>query len=467
MDPGVKRDAALHLDAAARWESWNWAALALASLALAGLFALLLALSRAPLVQDIVPWPLEFFRKALVIHVVFAFVVWFLSVFAALCHLAVVQASGGQPRLNRLGGLALACCAVAFLLLLAPGLMDRGQPTLNNYVPVIIDPLYYAGLAVLASGLGLAVVRLLVNLNLAAFRQPLVAGMTAGGLLFAIALLCVLLAWHALNGRTPDHAFNEDLFWGAGHVLQFLNSVLLVTAWQVLATDSLGRPALRPGLFAATVGMLALAGAMAPIFYVLFPAFSADQRDAFTGLQYLLAPPTLTIGIGIAAAIAAHRKANRRLPWGDPGFLGLILSLAVFALGGALGLFVDGADTRTPAHYHAVIVGIILALIGLFHRWFLPLIGRPMGSGRPIRVQIWLLATGQATACLGLFWAGGYGAPRKMAGAEQGLDGIAQVGGMAMNGLGGIVAVIGGLMFIWTAGRALMQKDPEPRGRKA
>lgn len=448
-------------------ESWRWTALALASLALAGLFALLLALSRAPIVQDFVPWPQEFFRKALVVHVVFAFVVWFLAAFATLCHLAAVQARGGLPRLNALGGMALACAGAAFLLLLVPALLDRGQPTLNNYVPVIIDPLFYAGLAALAVGLGLAVVRLFANLDRAALGQPLVAGAVAGGLLFAVAVLCALLAWQALDGRTPDHAFNEDLFWGAGHVLQFLNAVLLVTAWQLLTADSLGRPALRPGLFAATVGMLALAGAMAPLFYVLYPAFSADQRDAFTNLQYLLAPPTLLIGIGIAVAVAAYRKANARLPWADPGFLGLILSLAVFALGGGLGLFVDGADTRTPAHYHAVIIGIILALIGLFHRLLLPLLGRSTGSGLAIRVQIWLLGAGQATACLGLFWAGGYGAPRKLAGAEQGLDGIAQVGGMAMNGIGGVVAVIGGIMFIWTAGRALMQKGPEPRGQEA
>ena len=452
----------LDLDAGARRESWRWAAVALASLALAGLFALLLALSRAPLVQDIVPWPLEFFRKALVVHVVFAFVVWFLAVFAALCHLAAVRAAGGRPRLNSLGTLAVCCCAAAFLLLLAPGLMDRGQPTLNNYVPVIIDPLYYAGLAVLAVGLSLAVIRLFANLNATVLSDPLVAGTAAGGLLFAAAVLCGLLAWQDLAGRTLDHAFNEDLFWGAGHVLQFLNATLLVTTWQLLSAEALGRPALRPGLFAATVGMLVLAGAVAPLFYALYPAFSADQRDAFTDLQYLMAPPTLVMGAGVAAAICAYRSTAGRLPWRDPGFLALLLSLGVFGLGGGLGLFVDGADTRTPAHYHAVIIGIILALIGLFHRLYLPLLDRPTGEGRAIRAQIWLLAVGQATACIGLFWAGGFGAPRKMAGAEQGLQGIAQVGGLAMNGIGGTVAVIGGLMFIWTAGRALLQKVPEP-----
>ncbi len=460
----MTRGNAVGFDAVAQRESWRWTALALTSLALAGLFALLLALSRAPVVQDFVPWPQEFFHKALVVHVIFAFVVWFLAVFAAFCHKAAVQAANGPPRFNALGGLALACCAAAFLLLLIPALMDRGQPTLNNYIPVIIDPLFYAGLMVLATGLGLSVVRLYANLNAAAFRQPLVAGATAAGLLFVVAALCALSAWRNLSGRTVDHAFNEDLFWGAGHVLQFLNAVLLVTAWQLLSTNSLGRPALRPGLFAATVSMLALSGAMAPIFYFLYPAFSADQRDAFTDLQFLLAPPTLLMGIGISAAIAAYRKTKDRLPWDNPGFLSLILSVVVFALGGGLGLFVDGADTRTPAHYHAVIIGIILALIGLFHRLLLPQLGRPTGAGVAIRAQIWLLACGQAVACLGLFWAGGYGAQRKLTG---GLEGIAQVGGLAMNGIGGIVAVIGGAMFVWTAGRALLQKGPEPRGQEA
>jgi hypothetical protein len=54
--------------------------------------------------------------------------------------------------------------------------------------------------------------------------------------------------------------------------------------------------------------------------------------------------------------------------------------------------------------------------------------------------------------------AGGYGAPRKTAGAAQGLEDLVPIIGLWMNGVGGLIAVIGGIMFIWTIARALIKK---------
>ncbi|MDP6882797.1 MAG: hypothetical protein QF830_01555, partial [Rhodospirillales bacterium] len=176
--------------------------------------------------------------------------------------------------------------------------------------------------------------------------------------------------------------------------------------------------------------------------------------ETFTNLQYALAPPVLVAAALTAAAFAG--RAPAALPWRHPGFLCLILSIGVFAVGGVLGLFVDGADTRTPAHYHGVIAGVNLAFMGLFYVIFLPLLGRAPRWGRMIYAQIALFAGGQTVAALGLFWAGGYGAPRKTAGAEQGLEGIGPIAGMAMNGIGALFAVIGGVLFIWTVARALL-----------
>ena len=134
-----------------------------------------------------------------------------------------------------------------------------------------------------------------------------------------------------------------------------------------------------------------------------------------------------------------------------------ILAPPVFAAGGILGFFVDGADTRTPAHYHGVIAGVNLVLMGLFLAYILPLISRPPKGRRMIRLQLYLFGIGQFIACIGLFWAGGYGAARKTAGADQGLEGGAMIG-MALNGIGALIAVIGGIMFIWTVLRALLKR---------
>jgi len=52
---------------------------------------------------------------------------------------------------------------------------------------------------------------------------------------------------------------------------------------------------------------------------------------------------------------------------------------------------------------------------------------------------------------IGLLWSGGYGVQRKVAGADQALHGFAQIAGMGLMGIGGLVAVVGGLMFLWVA----------------
>ena len=438
----------------------GWAALAISSLALAGLFALLLALSRVPGIQDVFPWPLDFFHKGLVIHVVFSFVVWFLAVFGALLHLATLRLSGGTPRFDFLGRAALLLTAAAFVLLLVPSLMDRGEPSLNNYVPVIIDPLYYYGLDLLFLGIALAVLRLIANLGGGvSLRDPLILGTVSGSIIYLLAMFALLYAANQLWGQELSEGFNEDLFWGSGHILQFLNVAMMLLGWALLAGITLGGNGpsggalIGNGVYRAAAWLLLVSALPAPFFYAVFEPFSADQILAFTDLQYALAPPTILVAG--AAVLGYLRLSGQGLDKKHPGLHCLMLSIAVFGAGGFLGLFVDGADTRTPAHYHGVIAGINLVFMGLFFTLFLPLLGRAVRRGKALYAQIWMFGVGQLIASIGLFWAGGFGAPRKTAGAAQGLEDFGAIAGMAMNGIGGLIAVIGGLIFIWTVGRAL------------
>jgi hypothetical protein len=59
---------------------------------------------------------------------------------------------------------------------------------------------------------------------------------------------------------------------------------------------------------------------------------------------------------------------------------------------------------------------------------------------------------------VGLVWSGGYGVQRKVAGADQVLHGLPQVAAMGLMGLGGLLAIAGGMLFlvvvlrsIWTS----------------
>jgi len=122
-------------------------------------------------------------------------------------------------------------------------------------------------------------------------------------------------------------------------------------------------------------------------------------------------------------------------------------SIALFAAGGVIGLFIGASNVTIPAHYHGCIVGVTLALMGLVYH-LLPQLGWCAPQGRLAVAQPVLYAVGQLMHIVGLVWSGGYGVQRKVAGGEQVLRGAGEIAGMGLMGLGGLVAIVGGLLFV-------------------
>ncbi|MHA1597804.1 MAG: cbb3-type cytochrome c oxidase subunit I [Alphaproteobacteria bacterium] len=433
----------------------GWAGLAMLSLAIAGVFALLLALSRTPGVQDVFPWPLDFFQKGLVIHVVFSFVVWFLAVLGALLHLATVRlaadnGASGMAR-NPIMIAAYASCALLFI----PAFLDRGEASLNNYIPAISDPLYYAGLVLLGTAVALKVLGLLIRIpgSDGQWKRPFVLGVVTTGLIYLAAVAAFTIAFLGLGGQPLSYDFNENLFWGGGHILQYANTALLLIALYQLGRISLGRDLASCKTMAWVMVLLGLYALIGLSISLTYGPDGPRYFSAFTDMQYGLAAPTLLFAV-VAVPVV---RAARPLPWRDPAFLCLATAPLVFAVGGFLGLFVDGNDTRTPAHYHGVIAAINLSFMGLFYGLFLPLLGRELNRGKALYAQIFMFAGGQTLAAIGLFLAGGYGTPRKTAGGAQGLEEMGAIVGMVLNGIGALIAIIGGVMFIWMVSAALLR----------
>ena len=145
----------------AGWEVRAWLLLGMTALAIAGVFALFLALSRVPGTENLIPWPLHFFEKGLVIHVVYSFVVWFLCLLGALAAGATYHLDDGRSRGRSTGRSAVWMVAAGQILLMIPAVEHATEASLNNYVPTIIDPLYYLGLVFLFMGVLFVVIRLL------------------------------------------------------------------------------------------------------------------------------------------------------------------------------------------------------------------------------------------------------------------------------------------------------------------
>jgi cytochrome c oxidase subunit 1 len=87
--------------------------------------------------------------------------------------------------------------------------------------------------------------------------------------------------------------------------------------------------------------------------------------------------------------------------------------------------------------------------------YLLPRMGFAAPRGRMAAWQPALYGGGQLVHIAGLLWSGGYGVQRKVAGGEQVLRSFEQVAGMGLMGLGGLLAVAGGVLFAIVVVRAI------------
>ena len=436
---------------ALRRELVGWAWLAVGALAVAGVFALLLALSRIPGMEKTPFWPIDFFYKGLVIHVVFSLVIWLQGVFAFLVSVATLKLAGDGVRAAPLGRIGQGLVLVAFPFLFAPAFIEATRPELTNYIPIIRHPAYDIGLFALGLGVLAPVARLLVNLPGRLFSAPpLAVAMGLGGFVYVLALICFGVA-ASLLARSGELASREELFWGGGHVLQFVYAALMVTNWSILARMSLGEQAVDNRVFLSSLALIALIAIAAPAFYATFTPFSDHQREAFRFLQFGIAAPTLIFAVSL---LARALRSPVPWPWRDPAFFALAASLALFALGGIMGFLIDGSDTRTPAHYHAVITAVSVSSAGMLLTFGLKELGKRAAPPGATRLLLGLYGGGQFVASIAMFVAGGYGALRKTPSGAGSLDTVAAAG-MAVHGIASIFTILGGAAFVIVAIRAL------------
>ena len=135
---------------------WLW--LGLLALIGSGLFSVLLVVSRTPGINQWLPVA-DFFRVALVVHVDLSVLVWFIAMAGLLWSLNSAPGAGRSGRIAGWAAPAL-CAAGALLMSLAP-FVERAEPIMANYIPVLDGPVFLAGLVVFAVGVGVLVLRCL------------------------------------------------------------------------------------------------------------------------------------------------------------------------------------------------------------------------------------------------------------------------------------------------------------------
>ena len=424
----------------------GWFALGVAALAASGILAILLVLSRTPGLARLFPVA-DFFLVALVAHVDLSVLVWFLAFGGVLWSL------NSTPRALPVGWAALLLAATGTAIIAAAPFFG-GTPVMANYVPVIESRAFLGGLILFGAGIVLLVVRGLFASPLVGMRLDGAGALRFGlnGAIVATAVALLALAWSyaVLPAGLDGKAYYELLFWGGGHVLQFTWTLLLLVAWLLLA-DAIGaRVPLSPRVVALLFGIGLCAVFATPLIYLAFDVTSVEHHRLQTWLMRFggglaIAP----VAAAVIWSLVAHRRRAGTLPAPAqrPLAAALVTSLALFGIGGLIGFAIHGSNVKIPAHYHGAIVGVTIAAMGIAY-WLLPRFGFAAAPPRLATWQIYLYGGGQLLHIAGLVWSGGYGVERKVADGAIVARSLERTLGMGMMGLGGLIAIVGGMLFV-------------------
>lgn len=429
--------------------STAWLLLALSALVVGGLFTILVVFSRIPYFENFIPW-LDFFHTALVVHVDLTVLVWFLA------FSGVFWSYNNSRRCLACGWIALILASLGTFIIVISPFTGESYPLMNNYVPILQSPIFFAGLGVFGVGICLLVIRAFIT-SLTGVSQTAGEGVLRFGIFIAalasfFALGALVLSYLGIDDGFEGEAYYDRLFWGSGHIIQFSHTQLMLVAWLWLASISGAK--LR--LSTRVVFVLFVLGLspvlMVPVIYGLTDVSSGDHLYLFMQLM-IYGGALAAVPVGLATTLAVLENWRPR-----PGFEiernALLFSIILFGVGGSIGFLIDGSNVTIPAHYHGSIVGITLAFMGLTYH-LLPRLGFRSVSGGVARWQPGVYGGGQLMHITGLAWSGGYGVQRKTSVAQQGLEQVEQIAGMGLMGLGGLISIIGGVIFLVLVYRAM------------
>ena len=440
----------------------RWFALAVGSIAVAGTLAIVLVVGRLPGISEIVITDVEFAKRSLVVHVNLALAVWFFSFTAGLfCLLPGARALRVSP-------LAFVLSLSGTLLFCSTVFMPSATPILCNYVPALNHWVFLLGIGMFGGGIALNYIdsRMLPG-RVASALVPREArfGLRASALVY----LCAMLTFYGAYVSGSDsllirsdgltdaqyldrlQAYYEWLFWGGGHVLQIANEIAMVSAWLILLSRVLKRSAVPPKAAAVLFLILMLPTAVGPWW-----TFNSSSMTHFTRLmQWGIFPAVSVFMIWSAVSLFKARGGFRPGDLRSPAFVGFVTSAVMTVIGYLLGAAIRSSNTLIPAHYHVAIGAVSASFMALLLT-LLPDFGRPLSSPRMRKLATWqplLFGVGQTIFAAGLAVAG---AQRKVYGKEQVVDSFERYAGLSVMGIGGGIALIGGILFMVIVVSALL-----------
>jgi hypothetical protein len=436
--------------------------LSVGALITAGLFSLGLIIGRMPPFSEWVTDP-QFFKRCLVVHVDLALIVWFYAFVVGLFHLIPMS-----RRARSVAGHSAGVSAVGVVLMVLSAGVEHAEPVLANYVPVVDHPIFLLGLGLFGVGVLAAFLSggLWSNdrerIGIIELPGAAVIGLRATAVLVLVAATTFFAAWLATPASLPAESYYELLFWGGGHVLQVACEAAMVAVWIVLLSSLLGRPLIERKTAVILFGLLVAPHLIAPLLTIEGTQTALYHAGSTKLMQFGIFPVVLVfIGLSLRALFLGFKHGDLdKQVLADPRFVGFATSAALTLVGFTIGAMIRGSNTMIPAHYHAVIGAVTVSFMTVALLLLEP-VGLELPSGRwkkAARLQPALFGVGQLVFAIGFGVAGAHGMARKAYGSEQQIRGLADWLGLATMGIGGLIAIAGGLLFLGLIAAAVRPK---------
>lgn len=414
-----------------------WLIQSVGALALSGFFAIFLVLARSPEIGKFFHHK-DFFRTCLTIHVNLSVLIWLTSFICTMF----------ASRTNNLkaGYTGFSVCATATVIVALSIFDVSAEAYLNNYVPMLDSDIFKLGINLYIVGLLISSLQALDTTT----PKREIRYFDISALFIIIASVIAFVITYA-NLELPQNKgiynfadYYERLFWGFGHIIQFLYVAGMMAAFTWVYFDITKNGDSKKILnIKISAFILNLIFALTGIYIIYnFEVTSAEYINNFTKQMVYFAgiAPVLFALVFIPqfwknfSAFDNYKPERNAILW----------SMILFAAGGIISGFIEESNTIIPAHYHGSIIGVSLALMAACYR-LMPKLGYGDIKGKIANIQPILYGFGQLLHIIGFAISGGYGALRKAPGQELAMQAKIYMGLM---GLGGLISIIGGLLFI-------------------
>lgn len=458
----------------------------------AAAMAFMQALSRASL--DL-PWrSARMYYLSVTAHGVLMALVFTTFFIMAFGYVVATRTLGRAPAAPRLAWAGFWVALAGTLAAAAAILTGKATVLYTFYPPLKAHPAFYIGLALVVVGSWCWAAVMLLSYR--AWRRehadapaPLAMhGMLATVLIWLIATVGVavevvvqLIRWSLGWTRTVDPVLARMLFWYFGHPLVYFWLLPAYVIWYTVLPRVAGGKLFSDPL-ARLVFVLFIVLSTPVGFHHQFmdPGVSAGWKLLHTFLTFGVLFPSFVTAFTVTASMEVAgrmRGANGlldwlgKLPWRDPLFSSVALSMILFAVGGLGGAINASFGMNAVVHNTAFIQGhfhltvgsaVALTFMGAAY-WLLPrLSGRELELGLLARVQPYLWFIGMLLFSFSNHITGLMGMPRRVFDASYGGSPVAE----AWRGLTGVSAVGGLFLFASAAFFLLVMVGTALAGRK-